>query len=239
MADQGRWFKLWCCANTDQVLSNLDVGDFGRWCKLGAYIKENGVNGILKMPMPARLLVHMLQVKDVTELVHKINNSLPNLSAEVVTQNGDGDVTFLSVTYKNWRRWQADQSKFRMRTLRAKKRDDISSSSYSSSKDINNDALFSKFWKLYPKKTGKKAAYAEWKKLKKAEQESAVAAIEHYGWPADPQFIPDPERWIKKGKWEDEQTTNLAATECDTCHNLAWFNEKNKKLPCPKCGGDF
>jgi hypothetical protein len=42
MADQGRWFKLWCDSDDDDVLDALDVADFGRWCKLGIHVKKHG-----------------------------------------------------------------------------------------------------------------------------------------------------------------------------------------------------
>lgn len=72
---------------------------------------------------------------------------------------------------------------------------------------------FQSFWNAYPKHTAKKSAYQEWEKattkpsldviLSAIEnQKRAKAAAKDTG-----QFTPewpDPERWIKKARWDDE-----------------------------------
>src|SRR5690348_3653225 len=77
-----------------------------------------------------------------------------------------------------------------------------------------SDLAFEAFWKLYPKKNGKKAAFAEWRKeigLIKELPDLVTAALKRQiEWrAAQPpgKFIPewkDPERWIKARRWEDE-----------------------------------
>lgn len=73
---------------------------------------------------------------------------------------------------------------------------------------------FELFWKAYPKHTAKKNAWAEWRKLNGTRPpiETIVKAIEnqkkarHRKLSAG-QFAPefqDPERWIKRERWNDE-----------------------------------
>ncbi len=78
------------------------------------------------------------------------------------------------------------------------------------------DARFDEFWSAYPKKVGKTESLAAWKKAKingefpeilKAIEAQKAAYIAENG----PQtgvkkwkFLPDPVRWIKNRRWEDE-----------------------------------
>lgn len=63
---------------------------------------------------------------------------------------------------------------------------------------------FETFWKAYPKKTAKKSAFAEWKKAS-PDLGVCLAAIEAQKqsrkWREG--YILDPERWIKRGCWDD------------------------------------
>jgi hypothetical protein len=72
---------------------------------------------------------------------------------------------------------------------------------------------FQRFWNAYPNPTSKKAAYKEWLAAKdKPPLNEIIAAIEKQkAYKAKRsqagQFVPewpDPERWIKKGRWEDK-----------------------------------
>lgn len=77
------------------------------------------------------------------------------------------------------------------------------------------DEDFEAYWKAYPKHTAKKAPFAEWEKAKKAgllppikvilsaveNQKRARAQAAQTG-KFYPEW-PDPERWIKKMRWED------------------------------------
>jgi hypothetical protein len=63
MADQGRWFKLWCSAATDPSLANLSLEDFARWCLFGLYLKEHGTDGMITVTPPARGLCERLRVQ--------------------------------------------------------------------------------------------------------------------------------------------------------------------------------
>ena len=68
---------------------------------------------------------------------------------------------------------------------------------------------FNEFWAKYPRKRGKIAARKEYEKaLKLTSHETIMAGlgrfIEAEPWRGDLQFCLWPERWLKKGCWEDE-----------------------------------
>src|SRR6266404_1968265 len=100
MSDQASWFKLWCSSIADADLDNLDIADFGRWAKLGAYVKQHGTNGKIAIQAPARTLCSMLQVADFAAL-HAAVSRLPNIKIEA--QNCSvSDETTLTVSFSNW-----------------------------------------------------------------------------------------------------------------------------------------
>lgn len=67
---------------------------------------------------------------------------------------------------------------------------------------------FESFWKAYPKKVGKGSSWVEWKK-ELPKLDSCLKAlswqIKSESWTKENgKYIVDPERWIKKRRWEDE-----------------------------------
>jgi hypothetical protein len=83
---------------------------------------------------------------------------------------------------------------------------------------------FEQFWAAYPWKTGKDAAFQEWKKSKDRRPDpqallSALAKqVSSFDWTKDGgKWIPKPENWIKDGRWNDE-VRELAAQTSGTSH---------------------
>lgn len=77
-----------------------------------------------------------------------------------------------------------------------------------------NYALFLEWWDKYPKKAGKKAAWGEWLKIKPTREQVAnwLVVLEQQcvsrQWLEEGgKYIPDPERYLKRGKYEDEIVT--------------------------------
>jgi hypothetical protein len=73
---------------------------------------------------------------------------------------------------------------------------------------------FLTFWRAYPKKTGKKAAFKAWTAASKdglPDLEIVVKAIQAQcksrQW-QDEQFIPLPATWLNQGRWDDEVKSN-------------------------------
>ena len=78
---------------------------------------------------------------------------------------------------------------------------------YNKKKELNEySAEFEKFWAVYPKKVGKLAAFKEWKAaLARTDARAIIRRAAAYS--SDPTRKPgytlDPERWLKKGRYED------------------------------------
>ena len=87
-------------------------------------------------------------------------------------------------------------------------------------------AGFEQFWKLYPRKIGKRAAWLVWQRDTKPRtsltEAKIINALElqiaggHF--PIDVKFVPHPRTWLHQGRWEDEIETReskagLAAPE--------------------------
>lgn len=117
MADNGRWFKLWCASINDPDLANLDIADFGRWAKFGAYLKEHGTEGSVSLTEPSKMICAMLQLptlKDVVSCLQKVKNV--TVSSETNT-----NVSYF-IKYENWHKYQGDFSTNRVKKFRAEKR---------------------------------------------------------------------------------------------------------------------
>lgn len=72
---------------------------------------------------------------------------------------------------------------------------------------------FEAWWKAYPKKVGKDAAYRSWKKIGKRGDVSAAdlikaveaqVAAEHFRGRDGQDFVPNPATWLNQGRWADE-----------------------------------
>jgi hypothetical protein len=76
--------------------------------------------------------------------------------------------------------------------------------------DTDYSPGFLRFWSVWPKKVGKISAYAEWARLSPDQvlEDRIIAAvqaqIENTWHDQDAKYILDPERWLKRGRWEDE-----------------------------------
>lgn len=78
----------------------------------------------------------------------------------------------------------------------------------------SGDLYFDLFWNAYPKRVGKILALREWKKLEDFTVSEVLAGIERWKLSAqwqDAQFIPDPERFLKYRRWEDEVPKNAGS----------------------------
>jgi hypothetical protein len=75
-------------------------------------------------------------------------------------------------------------------------------------------STFDTFWTAYPRKVGKGAALAAWKKAKPSRETvdailKAVEAQKHSRqWlDSDGRFIPNPATWLNQARWQDETET--------------------------------
>lgn len=128
MADQGRWFKLWVGARRDPDLAALSKEDYANWCILGTYLKENGTDGFTSLAAPAIALQRAMEIDGYEALV-TVLKKLPNCTIYEEQNSLVTNVTILTVTWKNWRKYQGDFSsdrvdKFRARETAKKRREE-------------------------------------------------------------------------------------------------------------------
>src|SRR5574343_649666 len=150
------WLKLWVSAASDPHLDNLDIADFGRWCKLLLYVKVHGNMGHLDIPDPARNICNQLQVKSLSELP-----KLPN-----ITINCHADIGVTKIEVKKWYKYQIDNSTERKREERRRKKDVTPHEKIRKEKKryIYTDK-FLQFFSAYPRKENKTGAFKSWSKI--------------------------------------------------------------------------
>lgn len=80
------------------------------------------------------------------------------------------------------------------------------------------DIRFQQFWLVYPKKVGRLAALRVWGRLRPDEElhNRILAAVakqaESVQWQRDNgAYIPNPETWLRQGRWDDELPQNFGA----------------------------
>lgn len=76
------------------------------------------------------------------------------------------------------------------------------------SEPVEEEKSFNAFWEKYPKKIGKGAALAAWKKVKHPSLPNVLAAVETQSkseqWKKEAgRFIPNPTTWLNQGRWDD------------------------------------
>lgn len=98
---------------------------------------------------------------------------------------------------------------------------------------------FEEFWAAYPKKVGKKAAEAAWKKIKPAAAlhdkiMTAVgrARVTEQWLRENGRFIPNPTTWLNQGRWDDEYQEVTQPHGVNSKH----FNEYEQQ-PAPATQG--
>jgi hypothetical protein len=103
------------------------------------------------------------------------------------------------------------------------------------------EASFSQFWNAYPRsrRKGKVEALAAWKKLAPdavlaAEIVASVAAhAKTRDWTKDNgEFIPWPQKFLNKRRWEDEITAPVAAGVREIPDATAWRRDCQHEPPC-------
>ena len=210
MADQHRWFKLWCSAPSDDHIQTLPPSLRWAWAAFGAYTKLHGSKGEVSVSATNRALAAELGVT-VEELIPTLK-LLPNVCV-IESENSHDRV---SVTWKNWVRYQEDTTQAeRQRTSRAKKRGDENKKRVPPSLRSEWPGEFMKFYGPYPKHEDRAAAEKAWAKLEReAEQNpgllsAIVSAVDRQklsqNWLKDNgAFIPLPSTWLNKRRWENE-----------------------------------
>lgn len=118
MADQGKWFKLYCGWDDDPHIDSLSEQDQLRWVKFGTYMKEHGTHGTITIISPSRTLQNKFRVASFDDVVSVLKR-LPNLCVGEKQYSTVSDETNVTVSFSNWRKYQEDLSTHRVRKFRA------------------------------------------------------------------------------------------------------------------------
>lgn len=205
MADQGKWFKLWCSALDDNDLENLSIHEWFCWARLGAYIKKHGKEGKIVFSSPARALMNLFRVADfptALDIIKRFPSCKLGERSFTVTGETSSTVT-VDVEYLNWLKYQGDFSNDRVRKFRDKKRHGVTAQEEKrrrrdveeKRRDTTTPIIpqggegkvlewFEKTWTAYPKerRVFKKACLRSYQKdVKTLEEAKSVArALETY-----------------------------------------------------------
>lgn len=241
MADQKRWFKLWCSAPADDSLQALPACERWAWAAFGCYTKLHGTLGRVQVSPSNAVLAAEMGVP-VERLMSTIAN-LPNIRVEEGA-NRYGKVT---VTWKNWTKYQEDSTVAeRMKTLRSKRRGEEKRGEETRREEKHppvvppqGDPTFQQFWTAYPKarQIGKGKAEAAWRKVRPSHALVAeiLAALERQKagvrWREDGgRYVPLPATWLNQRRWEDTVTEGpiLSPKTQGNLANLQAFIEANR-----------
>jgi len=119
VADQKRWFKLWCSAPSDDGLQAITPARRWAWAAFGCYTKLHGTKGRVTVSATNTTLAAEMGVP-VEALLDTIKD-LPNVVVEAPRANikgttgqhqmeASGGNGKLTVTWKNWRKYQDDST---------------------------------------------------------------------------------------------------------------------------------
>lgn len=105
---------------------------------------------------------------------------------------------------------------------------------------------FDKFYTLYPRKQGRRAAEKSYQRLTSQEQQDALDAlcnhIEYWKLKqTEKDFIPHPATWLNQGRWEDELDMEVKKNKKP---DLPWYSseeltaKKAQEVQCPAYAGE-
>lgn len=112
MADQQRWFKLWCAAVADDALQKLTPAQRWAWAAFGCHTKMFGHHGVVTITEDNAVLAASMGIPTVD--LKKTITLFPNCGISERAQS-DGEFT---VTWKNWHKYQSDSSRARTQRWR-------------------------------------------------------------------------------------------------------------------------
>lgn len=109
MGDNLKWFKVWTSITDDPDFLEMSLEDIARWVLLGAYIRKHGISG--KIIISDNILAHLLRCEK-----EEINVTIAKLHNVQKNKNNNNDKNI--VTFKNWHKYQIDDSSQRVSKFR-------------------------------------------------------------------------------------------------------------------------
>lgn len=108
---------MWDGWEDDGDIANLSKEDKLHWVLLGGYLKKHGNTGMTCLSKPALALQKKLGLTTYEDLV-SVLKKMPGYVVEEKQNPNVTEVTILTVTGKNWFKYQGDNSKLRTRKWR-------------------------------------------------------------------------------------------------------------------------
>ena len=91
-------------------------------------------------------------------------------------------------------------------------------------KSVSYSNKFEDFWKLYPKKTGKKFAYICYQKARMSNDILLPAVREQIRskqWQRG--YVPNPSTWLNQGRWDDEVMEEKSEVRIEMEETMEWM----------------
>ena len=91
-------------------------------------------------------------------------------------------------------------------------------------KSVSYSNQFEAFWKLYPKKTGKKFAYTCYQKARMSNDILLPAVKEQIRskqWQRG--YVPNPSTWLNQGRWDDEVMEEKSEVRIEMEETMEWM----------------
>ena len=221
-----KWFRLWVDILDDHKINQLTDYEFRAFIYLLACAsEEDAINGRLTRTLPAI----NRRCRRRQDHFNRAVETFQKLGLITIDDNG-----YVTITKWNKRQFQSDKSYERVKKHREQQPvRNVSVTVNETPPDTDTDTdtdkppivpqkrgttytvEFLTFWKAYPKKIGKDAAWKKWKQLNGTRPALAalVSAIEKQAqsdqWQKEGgQYIPHPATWLNQGRWADEVETS-------------------------------
>ena len=215
-----KWFRLWTDILDDVKILQLSDYEFRVWVQIMAYACEvDSMSGQCQTNVKSMSLRCRTQVNHLSRAIE----TFQKMGMVTIDEQG-----FITITNWNKRQFKSDNAYERVKKFRevtAKR--NVSKALHETAPDTDTDTDTDKppippkkrgdeyepdfltFWSKYPKKAKKPNAYQEWKKLgsKRPGISVIIACIDKQkNWRTWIEgYIPDPERWLKNERWQDEE----------------------------------
>jgi predicted phage replisome organizer len=243
-----KWIKIVTDIFDDekiQVIESMPEGDTVAllWFKLLCLAGKVNHNGFLM------LTERIAYTEDMLSAVFRRDVKLVRLALNTFVQMGMIEITENTMHISNWNKYQnaigleeiREKGKLRQQRYRESQKlltesteiknveEDTKNKTKNKRGNVDSnvtrnvtstdDARFGEFWTLYPKKIGRKAACASWKRVKVTAElhDKILSAVRLQQTGAQWQkengrFIPNPATWLNQGRWDDE--IQKAGTTC-------------------------
>jgi len=116
MADQGRWFKLWASAPSDEDVQRLPPAHRWAWAVFGVYTKVHGKRGSVTVSSANHALAGEMSVPN--EELLSVIQTFPHMTFE----ESEKSSRCLTVTWNNWHKYQEDTTMARRQQVSRSKR---------------------------------------------------------------------------------------------------------------------